>query len=86
MVALQQDDVIRQPPEAAQHHIFIARQPFAGPQRRLPFALQNRDVIEHLGVEFAGRVFDIAALAIMSFPTARMFNPNASNAGGLNAV
>ena len=46
--------MIRKPPEAAQHHILIARQPFAGPQCRLPFALQDGNVIEHFGVEFAG--------------------------------
>jgi hypothetical protein len=28
---LQQDDMIRQPAEAAQHHIFIMRQPLARP-------------------------------------------------------
>jgi hypothetical protein len=55
MIVRQQDDMIRQAAEAAQHHIFIARQPFARPQRGLPFALQNGNVIEHLGVAFAGR-------------------------------
>ena len=46
--------MIRKPPEAAQHHILIARKPFAGPQCRLPFALQDGNVIEQFGVEFAG--------------------------------
>ena len=78
--------MIGQPAEAAQHHIFIARQPVAGPQRGLPFALQNRNVVEHLGVGFAGRFRRRFLAAIMSFPTARMFKPDASNAGGLNAV
>ena len=46
--------MIRQPAEAAQHHILVARKPFAGPQRRLPFALQDGNVIEQVRVEFAG--------------------------------
>ena len=54
VVILEQNDVIRQPAEAAQHHIFIAGQSFAGPKRRLPFALQNGNVIEHFGIEFSG--------------------------------
>ena len=46
--------MIRQTTEAAQHHIFIARQAFARPQCGLPLALQDGNVIEHFGVEFSG--------------------------------
>src|ERR1700732_3299203 len=44
VVVLEQDDVIGQPAEATQHHIFIAWKLFAGPKARLPFALQHRDI------------------------------------------
>ena len=84
IVVLQQDDVIGEPAEAAQHHLFIARQPLAGPQRRVPLALQNGDVIEHFDVEFSGYFFggshDIPCNADSRF------GPAASNAAGLNAV
>ncbi len=46
--------MIRQPAEAAQHHVFIARQALAGPQRGLPLALQDGNVVEHFGIEFSG--------------------------------
>ena len=52
MVFLDQDDMIGKPAKASQHHIFIAGQSFAGPQRGLPLALQNRDIVEHFSVEF----------------------------------
>ena len=52
MVFLEQDDMIGKPAEASKHHIFISGQYFAGPQRGLPFALQNRDIIEHFSIEF----------------------------------
>ena len=54
IVIFQQDDVIRQTTEAAQHHIFVARQALTGPQCCLPLALQDGDVIEHFGVGFSG--------------------------------
>ena len=46
--------MIRQPAQAAQHHILITRQFLTRPQRGLPFALQNGDVTEHFGFEFSG--------------------------------
>ena len=52
IVLLDQDDMVGEPAKASQHHIFIAGQLFAGPQRGLPLALQNRDIIEHFGIEF----------------------------------
>jgi hypothetical protein len=54
VIVPEQGDVIRQPAEAAQHHILVAWQPFAGPKCRLPLALQDGNVIEHFGVEFRG--------------------------------
>ena len=64
--------MIRQPAEAAQHHVFIARQPFARPQRGLPFALQDGNVIEHFDIiDFA----DDLLAAIMTFPTTQTLSP-----------
>ncbi len=54
VIVPEQGDVICQPAEAAQHHILVARQLFAGPKCRLPLTLQDGNVIEHFGVEFPG--------------------------------
>jgi hypothetical protein len=45
---LEQDDVVGEPPKAPEHDIFIGRQLLARTQGRLPLALQDRDIIEHL--------------------------------------
>ena len=41
------------PAEAAEHDIFIAGQIFTRTQCGLPFALEDRDVGEHLGIELS---------------------------------
>jgi hypothetical protein len=74
--------MIGQSAEAAQHHVFIARQSFTRPKCGLPLALQDGDVTEHFGVEFPGRSFG----GNHEFPTAQAFCSTASNAGGLNAL
>jgi hypothetical protein len=48
----QQPDVISKAAEAAQHDVFVARQLVARFARRLPFALQDRDIAEHFETGF----------------------------------
>ena len=47
-VILQHRDVIGETTEAAEHHVLIARQCLARLQRRLPFALEHRDIVEEI--------------------------------------
>ncbi len=82
VVVPEQDDMIRQPAEAAQHHVFITRQTFAGVKCRLPLALQDGNVIEHFGVEFPGRFLH----GNHHFPATQTFGPAPSNAERLNAL
>jgi carboxypeptidase C (cathepsin A) len=68
--------VIRKPPEAARHHIFIAGEPFAGAQRGPPFALQNRDIIERFRIDFSGLL-----LGNHHIPRSEHLSAAVSNAG-----
>ncbi|MHC2537237.1 hypothetical protein ACVJMY_006806 [Bradyrhizobium diazoefficiens] len=52
-VVLQQCDMVGEPAEAAEHHVLVARQPFARLQRGAPFALKHRDVVKHFGGRFS---------------------------------
>ena len=40
--------------EAAEHHVFIRRKPLAGAQRRLPFPLEDRQVIKQFRADLLG--------------------------------
>lgn len=85
-VVAQQHDVVRQPAETAEHDVLIARQILARAQRRLPFALQNRDVGKHLGVQFFGGFLRRFLGRNHDLPHCTLSIPATSNAAGFKAL
>jgi hypothetical protein len=79
-IALQQCDVVGKPAETAEHHVLVARQPLTRSQRRAPFALKHRNVIEHFGGRFSRHLLGGTH---RKSPT---HFPAASNAAALNGL
>src|SRR5262249_37313244 len=58
-LALEQDDVIGEPAEAAEHHVFVAGQLFTRAHRGVPLALEDRYVVEQFSTELLDRLFGL---------------------------
>jgi hypothetical protein len=50
-IVLQEHDMVGETAKAAQHHVFVAGKFFAGRQRGLPLAPQNRNVFKQFGFD-----------------------------------